>query len=273
MAEFGVHLVTGGFPAGSTAGHDMDFARLALLQLLQEHPQAATTVANDFSDLATWLPKSRLLITYTAGPHMNDEQSALAQKWLAGGGRWFGLHGTSGGRAERLDERGLRRRMVKTSHHQTLGSFFLNHPPIRKFRVDVADREHPVTRGLPGSFEVMDELYLLELQAPDSCQVLLTTQLEKDPSPAGFGFVYDADTSLLADGRTRVLGYTQPVGSGAVTYVALGHCHGATNNVQPFVDESVAADGKTPLLFRGSWETEPFQKLLRNAIAWGLGTA
>ena len=33
-----VHLITGGFPPGSPAGHDMDYARLRLLQLLKEFP-------------------------------------------------------------------------------------------------------------------------------------------------------------------------------------------------------------------------------------------
>ena len=51
--------------------------------------------------------------------------------------------------------------------------------------------------------------------------------------------------------------------------MALGHCHAPTNNVQPFVDASVAADGTTPTTFRGAWETPAFDQLLRNAIAWG----
>ncbi len=115
--------------------------------------------------------------------------------------------------------------MVKTAHHAVLGAFFLNHPPVRRFRVDVTDRQHPLTRGLPESFEVADELYLIELQHPETTRVLLTTPLEKDPSPAGFGFVYERDTSALADGRSRPLGFTREVGAGAVAYVALGHCH------------------------------------------------
>lgn len=251
----------------------MDYARLRILQLLQEHPQIQTSVAGDFADVAKWLPGTRLLITYVAGPYPNDEQNGVIREWLEAGGRWLGLHGTSGGKAARVGEKGFHRKMVKASHHATLGSFFLNHPPVRRFRVDVRDREHTLTRGLPPSFEVMDELYLLELQDPSASRVLLTTELTKDPSPSGFGFVYDADTSLLADGKTRVLGYARDVGAGGVAYIALGHCHSPTTNVQPFVDSSVEPSGKTPLLFRGAWETEPFEKLLRNGIAWGYESA
>lgn len=264
-----VHVIVGGFPPGSAAGHDMDYARLRLLQLLQERPQVLTTVSNDFTDIAKWLPTCQLLITYVAGPYPTDEQNQLIRQWLEDGGRWLALHGTSGGKAAPVGEDRRVRKMVKLSHHATLGGFFLNHPPLRKFRVDVTDHTHMLTKDLPVSFEMMDELYLIELQDPATSQVLLTTELVKDPSPPGFGFVYEKDTSLLPDGKTRVLGYVREIGKGGVAYIALGHCHSSVNNVQPFVDESVQSTGTTPLLFRGAWETEPFAQLLRNGILWG----
>lgn len=266
-----VHLITGGFPPGSPAGHDMDYARLQLLHLLHEQPNVLTTITNDFTDIAKWLPGSQLLITYVAGPHPNEEQNQILRQWLEAGGRWLALHGTSGGKAAPVSEQSRARKMVKSSHHATLGGFFLNHPPVRKFQVKVIDSNHVLSKDLPPSFEVMDELYLIELQEPATTHVLLTTELAKDPSPPGFGFVYDKDTALQPDGKTRVLGYTREVGKGGVAYIALGHCHSPLNNVQPFVDASVDAAGTTPLLFRGAWETQPFQQLLRNGIAWGVG--
>ena len=104
-------------------------------------------------------------------------------------------------------------------------------------------------------------------------QVLLTTEIDKDPSPPGFGFTYDKDTSTQADGKTRVLGFTRDVGKGAVAYVALGHCHSPLSNAQPFVDESIKVDAATSGVFRGSWDTAEFQQLLRNGIAWGVNAA
>lgn len=269
-ATIRTHLITGGFPPGSPAGHDMNYACLRLLALLQEHPHVFTTVGNDYTDLARWLPDSQLLVTYVAGPFPDDKQNVLLRNWLNGGGRWLALHGTSGGRAERLEDR--RRQMVKGKYHETLGSFFLNHPPVRRFRVDIADRDHPITAGLPASFETADELYLIELQHPESTKILLTTELAQDPSPAGFGFVYKRDTSLMPDGKSRVLGYTREIGEGAVTYFALGHCHALGNNVQPFVDPTVEASGTTPPTFRGSWESPAFERLLRNSLAWGIAS-
>ena len=265
------HLIVGGFPRGSAAGHDIDFARLQLLQLLHEGG-AVASVSSDFSDLGSWLPKSDLLVTYVAGPYPDEEECQLLDDWLEGGGRWLALHGTSGGRAVPPLDGSPGRIMSRARHHEVLGAFFLNHPPIRKFRVDVSQREHPLTRGLPASFDVMDELYLIELQAPDESQILLTTAdlTREDPAPRRFGFSYGDDTSVGADGFTRVLGYARERGAGAVAYIALGHCHTPATNIQPFVHESVQAEGKTPLQFRGPWETEAFGRLLRNGVEWGL---
>jgi type 1 glutamine amidotransferase len=247
----------------------MDYARVRLLEFLQAAGNVRATVGNDFADIERWLPASNLLITYVAGPFPDERQNRLLSEWLDGGGRWLALHGTSGGKAAAVGEDRRRRKMLKMTHHQTLGAFFLNHPPLCKFRVKVADPSHPLTRGVPASFEVADELYLIELQQPSESRVLLTTELEKDPSPPGFGFAYDADTSLMPDGKTRVLGYVREFGKGGITYFALGHCHALSNNVQPFVDASVAADGVTPKTFRGSWASPAFEQLLRNAVEWG----
>src|SRR4029077_8715371 len=106
------HLIAGGFPPGSQAGHDHDYARLRLLSLLAEGDVAAS-VANDFADVERWLPVSRLLITYVAGPYPDAAQCKAIQGWLEAGGHWLGLHGISGGRAERV-EGSRQRRTVKT---------------------------------------------------------------------------------------------------------------------------------------------------------------
>jgi hypothetical protein len=255
------HLVAGGFPPGSSAGHDHDYARLRLLGLLAEQDVAAS-VGNDFADVEKWLPVSRLLITYVAGPYPDAAQCRALRQWVEAGGHWLGLHGTSGGRAERVE--GMRsRRTVKTEHHALLGSYFLTHPPIRRIRVDVSAVDSPITRGVGGSFEVEDEPYFIELQDPGSTRVLLTADYGPDAVAPAIGTLYASDTSLQADGRTRVLGYTRDVGRGGVTYFALGHCHNpairAGRNADP-------AD-TTPATFHGAWESDAFIALLRNAIA------
>src|SRR5499426_4907667 len=165
------HLVAGGFPPGASAGHDHDYARLRLLTLLAERHIPAS-VANDFADMEKWLAVSRFLITYVAGPYPDAAQCRALQRWLEAGGRWLGLHGVSGGRAERV-EGSRQRRTVKTEHHALLGSYFLTHPPICKISVDVAG-DSALTRGLGASFVVEDEPYFIELQDPKSTRILLT---------------------------------------------------------------------------------------------------
>ena len=262
------HIIAGGFPPGKDAGHDHDFARLRLLELLAEM-EIPASVAGDYHDAWKWLPVSRLLITYTAGPYANAEQAELIRQWLEDGGRWVGLHGTSGGKAVRVD--GSRhRRFVKEQHHEVLGGFFLTHPPIRRFRVDVGDGPDTLLDNLPNSFEVEDEPYFVEIQDPASTRVILTTQYGDDAKSDTFGTIYERDTSLLEDGKTRAIGYTRDVGKGGVTYVTLGHCHNPTNNVPQSVHSSVHPEGKTPLTFRNPWETSPFKQLLRNAVTWGM---
>jgi uncharacterized protein len=257
------HLIAGGFPPGSSAGHDHDYARLRLLGLLAEHGIPAS-VANDFADVEKWLSVSQLLITYVAGPYPDAAQCRAIQRWLEGGGRWLGLHGTSGGRAERVEGQ-RQRRTVKLEHHALLGSYFLTHPPICKIRVDVNPADSPLTRGLGSSFDVEDEPYFIEIQDPGATRILLTADYGPSGLSPAIGTLYARDTSLQPDGRTRVLAYTRDIGHGAVAYVALGHCH------NPAIRAARAADptDTTPLSFRGSWETDAFITLLRNAIVWG----
>jgi uncharacterized protein len=259
------HLIAGGFPPGSNAGHDHDYARLRLLGLLAEQDVSAS-VANDFADIEKWLPVSQLLITYVAGPYPDSTQCHALQRWLGAGGRWLGLHGTSGGRAERVD--GVRqRRTVRTEHHALLGSYFLIHPPICKIRVDVKAGDGRLTRGLGSFFEVEDEPYFIELQDPASTRILLSADYGPHALSSTIETLYGADTSMQPDGRSRVLGYTREVGHGGVAYVALGHCHNPSIRAGRAIDTT----DTTPPTFRGSWETEAFTTLLRNGIAWGIG--
>jgi type 1 glutamine amidotransferase len=270
-----VHLVAGGFPRGSYAGHDIDRVRLRLLDALARLTPTTVSVSPDYLDLEDWLGDARLLVSYVAGPFPDAERCAEIRSWLEAGGRWLAFHGTSGGKTVPLPDGRKGRMMARGPHHDLLGCLFLNHPPIRRFRVDVSDVEHPITAKLPKSFEVEDELYLLALDAPDDCRVLLTTSdlAADDRAPREFGFTYAEDTSVASDGRTRILAYERSVGRGAIVYIALGHCHTPTTNIQPWVDPSVAPDGKTPLEFAGPWETSAFGALVEDALLWGLDKA
>jgi len=92
------HVIVGGFPSTSHAGHDMDHARLKLLEALYTVGVEATVGVN-YGGLEAQLPDASLLITYTPGPLPDEEQSAELQAWLERGGRWVALHGSCGGKA------------------------------------------------------------------------------------------------------------------------------------------------------------------------------
>ena len=263
------HLIAGGFPAGQAAGHDHDYARLRILEQLKERDYVHTSLSGDYEDIEKWLPQCKLLITYVAGPVATDEQHEVLRQWVEGGGRWLALHGSSGGKAARRPN-SSQREMVKMDYHNTLGGFFIHHPPIRKFQVSLVDTKHPLTQGLPETFETIDEPYMVELQAPEDTDVLLTADWGVVP-PSEQGFYYKEDTAVLPGGSKRAIAFERKLSQGAVAYTTLGHCHTPTTNGQRTVHESVSPDHKPPLNLRGSWETEGFQTLLRNGISWALG--
>src|SRR4051812_11105348 len=87
-----VHLIVGGYPPGSPAAHDMDYARRQLLHELAALDGRHTTVSSDYSDHDRWLPPAGLLVTYVAGPVPSAPAHARLRSWLEAGGRWLALH-------------------------------------------------------------------------------------------------------------------------------------------------------------------------------------
>jgi hypothetical protein len=279
------HVVVGGFPPGKHASHDMDYARVRILQALQSNMNVHTTVSSDFTDCDKWIADCQLLICYVAGPFADEYQCGVIQDWLGHGGRWLALHGSTGGMPERTSDRpDGRRRMAKLPYRDTLGGYFMTHPPIREMHVTVADHNHPLTYNLPDSFFVKDEPYMVQVIHPETKILLTTTDVE---APAIVDELYGSDLSLLPDGKSHALGYARAVGEGEIAYIAPGHCHTPVlmteehkerirqiiwrDYRQPAVHESISPDGVMPSLFRGPWETEPYEQLIRNAIAWGTG--
>ncbi len=91
------HVIAGGYPPGQMAGHDHDYARLRILELLKERNNVHTTVSGDYTHIEKWLPQCKVLVTYVAGPVAMEEQYTVLRQWVEAGGRWLALHGSSGG--------------------------------------------------------------------------------------------------------------------------------------------------------------------------------
>jgi hypothetical protein len=226
------HVVIGGFPSTSHAGHDMDSARLRLLTALSGAGAEATCSTNFLGIEDQLRGGIQLLITYTAGPLPDAAQSAELERWLEGGGRWVALHGTCGGKAAKPRDGEKQRRMTREPFHDVLGCAFLNHPPQRTItchtHLDGGGASSSLLAGVPSSFDCEDEPYIVQLtvdpQDP-SLHVFMTFQCSDEearpggPPPAnnwGSSFLYDTHPAL--DGPS---GSTLCIGCATLAAVSL----------------------------------------------------
>lgn len=226
--------------------HDIDFARREILGHLGEFPAVRTHVVPDYADIAA-IGQADFLVSYTCDVVATPQQTAALRAWLERGGRWFALHGTNSvlrfmedGRVGTPD--------LAPEFMELLGSSFASHPPIERYRVDVADPSHPLVEGL-SSFDVTDEQYLSDPRAPihvllDTFHAGETPRFERSHWPAA---------------RHPVL-YLRTVGKGAILYLTLGHCRGHYD-MQPMMDW-------WPTVERGSWDEPIFRELLRRGLGW-----
>lgn len=226
--------------------HDIDFARLELLKLLAEDERCRVSVHGDYERLET-LESGTALITYTCDVSPGAAALASIRRWLQGGGRWFALHGTnsileftSDGRVAAPDR--------APEFMALLGSRFVAHPPLERYRVEVTEPKHPLTQGIE-PFVTFDEQYLCHTAT--DLHVLLDTRFA--------GQTPRFTESDWPDARHPVM-YLNRVGLGEVLYLTLGHCRGHFD-MQPLVDY-------WPTVERCSWELPEYFDLLRRGIAW-----
>ena len=228
--------------------HDMDFARVELLKLLGEDPEIKTRVAEDYSDVEA-IEASDFLITYTCDVRPDAEQQDALSRFVAGGKRWFALHGTNAV-LDMLAEVTAPRSFPVLM--ETLGSQFVAHPPIAPYQVTVSRPDHPLVRAIE-PFEASDELYLCDYHG--KLEPLLETRFAGQAP----GF---AEKSFPGD-EARLVMYLHPHGQGEVLYLTLGHCRGKYD-MRPIMDEY-------PVVERCSWELPVFYELLRRGIRWSCG--
>lgn len=228
--------------------HDIDFARLELLKLLAEHPQIRTTVACDYADTAR-LAQCRFLISYTCDLMPNPEEAKAIRVWLESGGKWLALHGTNSilvftenGLVDAPDDR--------PDVMEMLGTQFKAHPPIGRFKVEVTDKLHELTRGID-DFEIVDELYLSRVTA--DIHTLMQTTFDGEAT----GFVenewHDAVVPIV---------YTRDIGEGRIVYNALGHCRGHYDlpGMQDFYPHKEMC----------AWNYDVYYDMLRRSISWAM---
>lgn len=234
------YLVVGG------ASHDMDFARLQILQVLADYPHLRMQVAANFEDVEA-IGRVEFLIAYTCNVAPSAAAEAALHRFVAGGKRWLALHATNALFSFTPD--GVAARDAAPTFIETLGSQFLAHPPLRAFTVTADEPDHPLVAGL-GEFETVDELYLSRLTGGQ--RVLLSTQFAGEtPNFAVREWSDDAPRPVL---------YLNRVGQGEVAYLTLGHARGRY--------DAPHKAAYLPAEEHESWRTPQFQELLRRTVRW-----
>ncbi|MFK7957948.1 MAG: ThuA domain-containing protein [Lysobacterales bacterium] len=230
--------------------HDIDFARLKLLEMLGQHPGVRTRVAEDYANVDA-LGQAKALVTYTTDVIPTDEQRIALQSFLDRGGRWFALHGTNS--VIQIDEKGYASSpRTAPQFMEMLGSQFIAHPPKGPFAVHNAQPEHPLVEGID-TFEVDDELYLVEEHG--ALDVLLYSQFN---GKAMGGFT---EREFFSD-EPRPIMYIKRHDPGAVLYLNLGHCRSHWD-MQPLMDWY-------PDIERCSWDSDVFITLVERSLRWAL---
>ena len=229
--------------------HDIDFARVELLKLLQEFEEVRVRVGEDYRDVDA-IAEADFLVTYTCDVRPTLEQVEVLRAFLTGGKRWVALHGTNS--VMNFVAGGVESPRDQPEFMGLLGSQFIAHPPIAPFDVTVSDPDHPLVAGI-GPFQVEDELYLCEYYG--ELEPLLETRFVGK----ALGFVEDDWQS----DDPRLVMYLRAVGRGAVLYNTLGHCRGKYD-MRPVMDVY-------PQIERGAWESPVFYELLRRSLRWAQG--
>ena len=116
---------------------------------------------------------------------------------------------------------------------QLLGARFDGHPWTADFEVEVVDRAHPATAGLPTPWRWHDEIYLFASVRPDLRILLRARPADLDPSAPG----------ARGPAHGLPLAWCHDFGAGRAFYTALGH-------------------------FPAAWETPVYLRHLHGAMSW-----
>ena len=229
--------------------HDMQFARLQILQLLYENEKIYTTFAADYSDIEA-LEAADFLVTYTCDVVPSDTEIQALQRFLKNGKRWLALHATNSV-IEFLEDGRVGAPRTAPALMEMLGSQFLAHPPIQEFDVSVCEPRHPLVADID-TFTVNDELYLSEFHG--ECIPLLETRWT--------GSIPEFVDSDWQQDQPRLVMYLHPYDAGQVLYLTLGHCR-RTYDMQPLVEAYPERES-------GSWDNPIMYQLIRRSIGWAI---
>jgi type 1 glutamine amidotransferase len=157
-------------------------------------------------------------------PWITEEQGAAIKDFVQTGGSLYALHNSS------------HISLSSKYYREVMGGAYIDHPPLRPFKVSVVNKEHPITRGVQ-DFIVNDEQHFVTYDK-DSKYILLRSE-----NIDGL-----TDVSEGKDlGAKAIAGWAYDFGKGRVAFTAVGHT------------------------LHALWQPEYF-KVQKNAVRWLLRT-
>ncbi len=140
----------------------------------------------------------------TTGNILSNTQRQAFQRYIRGGGGFVGIHGASG---------------AETSWPwfcQLLGATFESHPDPQKGKVKIVDTKHPIMKGIPDNFEVLEEWHNFHFENKN-INVLAT--------------VDESSYTGGTHGGYHPVAWSQQFEGGRSFFTALGHLPEVYNNV------------------------------------------
>jgi type 1 glutamine amidotransferase len=172
-----------------------------------------------------------------SGDMLNEQQENVFQSWLQGGGGWLGIH--AAGDDSHLAWSWYRDKLI--------GATFTAHPMGPQFqsaKVVLENRQHPVLKGLPETWQHEEEWYSWEQSSRKEGFTILATIDEASYSPVQKFMGKERDLHM---GDHPVV-WSNCIGSGRSVYTAMGHRAEA-------------------------FEQPQFRQLLDNALSWLIADA
>ncbi len=132
----------------------------------------------------------------TSQPWIREEQGQAIRDFVSAGNGLYALHNSSN------------ISLYSKSFREVMGGAYIGHPPLRPFKVRIANRKHPITRGVQ-DFMVTDEQHYVTYDK-DPKDILL-----KSENIDGLGY-RDLGTQSIG-------GWAYEFGKGRVVFTAPGH--------------------------------------------------
>ncbi len=131
---------------------------------------------------------------------MTDEQGRAVKRWVQEGGSLWGWHNNS-----QLSN-------MNKDYRDVQGATYVGHPPIRPFKVQIVNRDHPITRGV-NDFVVTDEQHFPLYEKDPKYVLARSVNVE--------GLSYKDSSGRTSTYAEAVWAYEY--GKGRVCFMAPGH--------------------------------------------------